>query len=164
MKKEIYLAGGCFWGVEKFFAKIEGITATEVGYANGNPQTLKDPQNPTYEEVYTGTTGYAETVKLTYNPAQINLPALLQNLYKIIDPTLKDAQGGDTGSQYRTGIYFTDPSEAAIITESLQELQKQYHPKPIVTENLPLKNYHKAEEYHQKYLEKNLDGYCHIKF
>ena len=163
MEKNIYFAGGCFWGVEKFFAKTNGVTATEVGFANGDPQTLSNPPIPTYEEVYSGKTGYAETVKVTYNEAQITLPALLQNLYKIIDPTIKNRQANDTGTQYRTGIYHTDPEEAAVIAESLKELQNQ-HDKPIVTENLPLKNYHKAEEYHQKYLDKNPDGYCHINF
>jgi methionine-S-sulfoxide reductase len=152
---EIYLAGGCFWGVEKYFSRIEGVTATEVGYANGKTQ------NPTYEEVYTGTTGFAETVKITYNPAQISLTELLRKLYKIIDPTVKDRQGPDTGSQYRTGIFYTDPSERQTIANSLEELQKQYQDQ-VVTENLPLENYYKAEEYHQNYLYKNPDGYCHI--
>ena len=156
MKKEIYLAGGCFWGVEKYLALLDGVTSTEVGYANGHTE------NPTYEDICTGNTGFAETVRVVYDPAIINLDALLNQFYNIIDPTTKNRQGPDIGSQYRTGIYHTNPADAAVIAKSLNDLQKSYDNAPIVTENLPLDNYYKAEEYHQKYLDKNPGGYCHI--
>ncbi|MDR2167478.1 MAG: peptide-methionine (S)-S-oxide reductase MsrA [Clostridiales bacterium] len=155
MKKEIYLAGGCFWGVEKYFSLVPGVLEVEVGYANGHTK------NPTYEEVCVGNTGFAEAVYVVYDGEQTDLGALLENFYRIIDPTTLNRQAGDVGSQYRTGIYFTDPAEKAAIAASLAELQKQYDA-PIVVENLPLSNYYKAEEYHQKYLEKNPEGYCHI--
>ena len=155
MKKEIYLAGGCFWGVEKYLDLLEGIISTEVGYANGHTQ------NPTYEDVCGGETGFAEAVRVVYDAAAIDLPALLNQFYNIIDPTTKNRQGPDIGHQYRTGIYYTDLAEAAIVAKSLETLQKSYEAS-IVTENLPLENYYKAEEYHQKYLDKNPGGYCHI--
>ena len=155
MQKEIYLAGGCFWGVEKFLALLDGVISTEAGYANGYTE------NPTYEDVCTGGTGFAETVRVVYDPALASLDFLLTQFYKIIDPTTKNCQGPDIGSQYRTGIYHTNPADAAIAAKSLNDLQREYDA-PIVTECLPLENYYKAEEYHQKYLDKNPGGYCHI--
>ena len=155
MQREIYLAGGCFWGVEKYLGLLDGIVATEVGYANGYTE------NPTYEDVCTGKTGFAEAVCVVYDDAVIGLDSLLAQFYNIIDPTTKNRQGGDIGSQYRTGVYHTNPLDADTITKSLEDLQKAYKT-PIVTENLPLTNYYKAEEYHQKYLDKNPGGYCHI--
>ena len=155
MKKEIHLAGGCFWGVEKYLALLDGVTATEVGYANGNSE------NPTYEEVCTGSTDFAEAVRVVYDAGIISLESLLAQFYEIIDPTVKNRQGGDIGSQYRTGVYHTCLEDEAIIAKSLDDLQRTYEA-PIVTENLSLKNYYKAEEYHQKYLDKNPGGYCHI--
>jgi len=155
IQNEIYLAGGCFWGVEKYLDLLDGITATEVGYANGHTQ------NPSYEDICRGDTGFAEVVRVIYDTKNINLDSLLQQFYNIIDPTTKNRQGPDIGSQYRTGIYYTNPADAAIIASSLSNLQKT-HDKPILTENLPLSSYFKAEEYHQKYLDKNPSGYCHI--
>ena len=155
MKKEIYLAGGCFWGVEKYLALLDGVLETEVGYANGHTE------NPTYEDVCTGNTGFAEAVRVVYDAASIDLDFLLGQFYNIIDPTTKNRQADDIGSQYRTGIYHTNPADAAIAAKSLNDLQNAYEA-PIVTENLPLTNYYKAEEYHQKYLDKNPGGYCHI--
>jgi methionine-S-sulfoxide reductase len=155
MKKEIYLAGGCFWGVEKYLALLEGVISTEVGYANGYTE------NPTYEEVCTGSTGFAEVVRVIYDDAIISPDILLDRFYNIIDPTTKNRQGPDIGSQYRTGVYHSNPADSAVIARSLNDLQKNCAA-PIVTENLPLDNYYKAEEYHQKYLEKNPGGYCHI--
>ena len=155
MLKTIYLAGGCFWGVEKYMSLADGITETEVGFANGNGE------NPAYEEVYTGSTGFAETVRVVYDPVKIPLPLLLNRFYEIIDPTTLNRQADDMGSHYRTGIYYTNAEEQPTISASLAELQTQYD-KPIVTENLPLINYYPADEYHQKYLDKNPEGYCHI--
>lgn len=155
MVKEIYLAGGCFWGTEHYLQNLKGIIKTEVGYANGNTQ------NPTYEEVCHNNTGHAEVVKVQYEHNIISLSFILTMYYDVINPTLINRQGGDKGTQYRTGIYYTDESDKDIITKSINNLQKQYD-KPIVIEVLPLLNYYKAEEYHQKYLDENPSGYCHI--
>ena len=155
MRKEIYLAGGCFWGTEKYLSNINGIMETDVGYANGTTPS------PSYKEVCTGNTGYAEAVRVFYDPQKASLPFILKLYYEVIDPTALNRQGGDVGTQYRTGIYYTEESDKQTIDESIQELQTQYD-KPIVIEVKPLENYFIAEEYHQKYLDKNPTGYCHI--
>ncbi len=155
MEREIYLAGGCFWGTEKYFASIPGVLKTEVGYANGN----KD--NPTYEEVCYKNTNFAEAVKVTYDDQKVGLAFLLDMYYQVIDPTSYHRQGNDVGSQYRTGIYYTQDTDAPTIQDSIARLQKQYSD-PIVIEVQPLENYYSAETYHQKYLDKNPGGYCHI--
>ncbi|NLM13018.1 MAG: peptide-methionine (S)-S-oxide reductase MsrA [Epulopiscium sp.] len=154
--KEIVLAGGCFWGVEEYFSRIPGVIETTVGYANGTAA------NPTYEQVKTSTTGHAESVYLKYNEDKISLEELLDKYWQIIDPTILNRQGPDIGSQYRTGIYYIDKDDEEIILKSKNEEQKKYD-KPIVTEIKPLKTFYPAEEYHQKYLKKNPNGYCHIK-
>lgn len=153
--KDIYLAGGCFWGTEHFFKQIEGVIETEVGFANGNTE------NPTYKEVYTDETGYAETVHVKYNPDVVSLNFLLQMFFKAIDPTSLNKQGHDEGTRYRTGIYYTNNDDICIIEKALNDEQKKYE-LPLVVENLPLKNFYTAEEYHQDYLDKNPDGYCHL--
>lgn len=153
--KTIYLAGGCFWGTEHFLSLVHGVKEAEVGYANSNVA------NPTYREVCMGRTGAAETVKVVYNPKEISLPFLLSLYYKTIDPTSLNKQGNDRGTQYRTGIYYTDPAERPVIEESLQQLQRNYS-KPLAIEVAPLKNFYPAEDYHQDYLDKNPGGYCHI--
>lgn len=153
--KVIYLAGGCFWGTEKYLSCLKGVEDTNVGYANGNTE------NPTYEEVCHNNTGHAETVKVTYDPDIIDLSFLLDMYYDVINPTSINKQGGDVGSQYRTGIYYVDEDDLPIIRDSIAKLQTKYD-KPIAIEVLPLKNYYLAEEYHQKYLDKNPNGYCHI--
>lgn len=152
---EIYLAGGCFWGTEKYLSLIQGVTSTEVGYANGKKN------NPTYEEVCNGS-GHAETVKVTFDENVISLSFLLDLFYESIDPVSVNRQGGDTGIQYRTGIYYTDEKYKEIIQSSIMKLQKNYD-KTIAIEVKPLENYYKAEEYHQKYLDKHPSGYCHIR-
>ena len=154
--KEIYLAGGCFWGTEKYLSNINGITSTDVGYANGNTE------NPSYEEVCHKNTGHAETVRVFYNPKLIRLEFILSLYYDVIDPTSVNRQGGDTGTQYRTGIYYVDPQDLEVIQSSIKELQTKYE-KPIAIEVLPIDNYYIAEDYHQKYLDKNPNGYCHIR-
>ena len=153
--KDIYLAGGCFWGTEHFFKQIEGVIETEVGFANGNTE------NPTYKEVYTDETGYAETVHVKYNPDVVSLNFLLQMFFKAIDPTSLNKQGHDEGTRYRTGIYYTNNDDICIIEKALNDEQKKYE-QPLVVENLPLKNFYTAEEYHQDYLDKNPNGYCHL--
>ncbi len=153
--KEIYLAGGCFWGTEHYFKQIDGVVDTEVGFANGITE------NPTYKEVCTDKTGFAETVHVIYNPDKVSLEFLLEMYFKAIDPTSINRQGHDTGTQYRTGVYYTDSSDEATISKVFDEEQKHIQGK-IVVENLPLKNFYKAEDYHQDYLDKNPDGYCHL--
>ena len=153
--KLIYLAGGCFWGTEKYLSLINGVVETEVGYANGNTE------NPSYEDVCNRNTGHAETVKVIYDPEKIDLENLLKLFYKAIDPVAVNRQGYDKGTQYRTGIYYVDKEDEAVINASLDELQKEYN-EPLAVEVMALENYYTAEEYHQKYLDKNPGGYCHI--
>ena len=155
MDREIYFAGGCFWGTEHFFKQINGVTATQVGYANGNIE------NPTYEQVYTDSTGFAEVVKVAYDPKVVSLEILLDLFFKTIDPTSLNQQGEDIGTRYRTGIYWINSEDEKVVTKALSELQKNYE-KPIVVENEPLKNFYSGEEYHQDYLDKSPSGYCDI--
>ena len=152
---EIYLAAGCFWGAEKYLKLIEGVTFTEVGFANGNTE------NPTYKEVYTDQTGYAETVHLRYDPRVVSLRFLLQMYFKAIDPTSLNKQGEDEGTRYRTGIYYVDPSDRPIIDEVIAEEAKKYG-RPLQVEVEPLRNFYPADEDHQDYLDKNPSGYCHL--
>lgn len=154
-KKEIYLAGGCFWGVQAYFENIQGVTYTEVGYANGHTP------NPTYEQVCSGTTNHAETLYVVYDEEIVSLPFLLDMYFAIIDPTLYHQQGNDIGSQYRTGIYYVDENDKVCIITALDNLQQSYT-KKIVVECEPLSCFYPAEEYHQQYLRKNPNGYCHI--
>lgn len=153
--KEIYLAGGCFWGVEEYISRIKGVVDTEVGYANGRRE------NPSYEQVCTGTTGHTETTYVKFDENLISLEELLNKFWHIIDPTILNRQGPDRGSQYRTGIYYLDGKDKSTIYKTLEE-EKQRYDEPIVTEIEPLKSFFKAEEYHQDYLKKNPGGYCHI--
>jgi len=153
--KEIYLAGGCFWGTEHFFKQIDGVLETQTGFANGHTD------NPTYEEVYTDTTGYAETVKIVYDETKVGLPFLLDMFFHAIDPTMLNQQGHDVGTRYRTGVYYTDGAERPVIEQVFEEKRKLYDA-PIVTEIEPLRNFFAADEYHQDYLDKHPDGYCHL--
>ena len=153
--KTIYLAGGCFWGTEKYLSALEGVVTTEVGYANGRTE------NPSYEDVCYKNTGHAETVKVEYDANVLPLKDLLILFYEVIDPISINRQGNDVGTQYRTGIYYIDETDLPIIKESLKELKREY-PVPLAIEVEPLSNYYPAEEYHQKYLDKNPGGYCHI--
>lgn len=155
--KKIYFAGGCFWGVAEYFSRIDGVKETIVGYANSKIE------NPSYEEVCTGRTKASETVEVLYDEKSISLVELLKRYFKIIDPTILNRQGNDIGTQYRTGIYFTNEDDLEKITDFIDEIKKNYD-KKIVVEVLKLKNFYKAEEYHQDYLKKNPNGYCHIKF
>lgn len=154
-QEEIYFAGGCFWGTEHFLKQVRGVKSTSVGYANGNTQ------NPTYEEVCTGRTGFAETVKVVYDPQVVELGLLIDLFFKTIDPTSLNKQGNDVGTQYRAGIYYTNTDNVALIQEKLAQLAPSYEA-PLVVEVEPLKNYYAAEGYHQDYLDKNPGGYCHI--
>lgn len=151
----IYLAGGCFWGLEAYFQRINGVVDAISGYANGKTA------NPSYEDVSRRHTGHAETVKVIYDTDKLSLDDILQYYFRVVDPTSLNQQGNDRGEQYRSGIYYTDKAEEAVIAEALEREQKKYKQK-IVVENLPLNNFYPAEEYHQDYLFKNPNGYCHI--
>lgn len=153
--KKIYLAGGCFWGVEHYLSLINGISDTTVGYANS------DIKNPKYEDLKAHRSLASETVEVIYDENIISLKEILELFFMIIDPTILDRQGHDVGHQYRTGIYYIDENDKEIIQSSLNELAKKYD-KPIVTELLKLDNFTIAEEYHQDYLIKNPTGYCHV--
>lgn len=152
--KTIYLAGGCFWGVQKYFDQFDGVISTEVGYANGPEKA------PSYEEVCQSS-GHAETVKIVYDETKITLTELLKYYFLVVDPTSVNKQGNDIGIQYRTGIYYTTEDQ-------LQEAQKVYQAEEqkigekLKVELEPIHNFYAAEQYHQKYLEKNPSGYCHI--
>lgn len=153
--KDIYLAGGCFWGLEAYMARVYGVYDVTSGYANGNTE------NPSYEDLIYKNSGHAETVHVQYDPEKVSLETLLDYYFKVIDPTSLNKQGNDRGVQYRTGIYFTDPTEKAVIDKRIAKEQEKYS-KDIVVEVEPLVHYYLAEEYHQDYLEKNPNGYCHI--
>ncbi len=151
----VYIAGGCFWGGQKFFSSLKGVEETEVGYANGNKA------NPTYQEVCQGISSAAETVKIVYDPEAITLKKLLEMFLRFVDPFAVNKQGEDEGEQYRSGVYYVNPSDKAVIESFLAGEEKKAQRK-FAIEVLPLKNFYKAEEYHQDYLEKNPNGYCHI--
>ena len=153
--KKIYLAGGCFWGVEHYLSLINGISNTTVGYANS------DIDNPSYEDLKTHKSSASETVEVIYDENIISLKEILDLFFLIIDPTSIDKQGHDEGHQYRTGIYYIDNNDFDIINDSINQLQKQYD-KEIVVEVLQLDNFTIAEEYHQEYLIKNPTGYGYI--
>ncbi len=155
--REIWLAGGCFWGVEAYMARIYGVADVSAGYANGLTE------NPSYQDVIYKNTGHAEAVHVKYDPQRVRLKTLLEYFFRVIDPTSKDRQGNDVGSQYRTGIYYQDMEDLKVIETAVEEEQMKYED-PIVTEVLPIRGYYLAEEYHQDYLEKNPEGYCHIDF
>lgn len=155
--REIFFAGGCFWGVESYFSQVPGVRSATVGYANG------DTANPSYQEVCTGKTGHAETVHLVYDPDQVSLQTLTEHFFLIINPLTLNRQGNDSGSQYRSGVYYTDEGDLEVLQQVMDAEQEKYTA-PIQTELLPLRCYYLAEDYHQDYLEKNPGGYCHIDF
>ncbi|WP_033541680.1 peptide-methionine (R)-S-oxide reductase MsrB [Planococcus sp. CAU13] len=155
--EDIWFAGGCFWGVEAYMARVYGVYDVTSGYANGTTE------NPTYEEVLYKNTGHAETVHVQYDPERIDLESLVSQFFIIIDPTLLNQQGNDKGTQYRTGVYYENEEDRAVIDKVMAAEAERYD-KPIVTEVEPLEHYYLAEEYHQDYLEKNPNGYCHIEF
>ena len=151
--KVIHLAGGCFWGLEAYMQKLNGVEDAVSGYANGKTE------NPSYYDLKTS--GHAETVKVVYNPDIISLEDILAHYLRVVNPVSVNKQGNDVGTQYRTGIYYTDEADKTIIENILAKEQTK-HDKPIAIEVEPLKQFYDAEEYHQDYLEKNPGGYCHI--
>lgn len=155
--KDIWFAGGCFWGVEAYMARVYGVYDVTSGYANGTTD------NPTYKEVLYKNTGHAETVHVQYDPERIDLESIVSQFFMIIDPTLLNQQGNDKGTMYRTAVFYEDPAERDII-DGVAAAEAERYDQPIVTEIEPLEHYYLAEDYHQDYLEKNPDGYCHIEF
>ena len=153
--RRIYFAAGCFWGGEHFLRKLPGVLATRVGFANGNTPS------PSYREVYTDTTGYAETVEVTYDPSKMPLKRLVEAFFVIIDPLSLNRQGEDEGTRYRTGIYWEDEADVAAI-EAAYKQEQDWQGKPLCVEMEPLRNFWPAEEEHQDYLVKHADGYCHV--
>ena len=151
----IYLAGGCFWGLEKLMQSIPGVIDAQSGYANGTGKA-----DAKYQTISGGKTGFRETVRVEYDPAKVSLDHLLLAYFYVIDPTVLNKQGNDTGTQYQTGIYYTNTQVQAVV-ERIVELERGRH-KVFAVEVGPLKNYYPAEEYHQNYLDKNPGGYCHI--
>ena len=151
----IYLAGGCFWGLEKMMQSIPGVVRATSGYANGDASI-----KPEYREVCSGRTGYRETVRVEYREEKISLDAILFAFFGAIDPTVKNRQGNDIGSQYQSGVYFTDENSAKIV-EHVVKVEKMRH-KNFAVEIKPLESFYDAEDYHQDYLDKNPGGYCHI--
>ena len=154
--KTIYLAGGCFWGMQKFIDQFPGVLSTEVGYANG------PTAHPSYREVC-DSAGHAETVRVDYDETVLSLRELLQYYFMVIDPLSVNRQGHDEGIQYRTGIYYTDEALLPEI-EPVWRAEEEKAGAKLAVELEPLRNFFSAEEYHQKYLEKNPGGYCHIHF
>ena len=153
--KEIYFAGGCFWGVEHFFKGVDGVAEAMPGYANGNTE------NPTYKEVYTDTTGFAETVRVRYNPERVSLDFLTRMFFTVTDPLTLNRQGHDEGTRYRSGVFYVNEEDRPVIETVFQEVSAKLGV-PLVTQLEPLRNFYSAEEYHQNYLDKNPEGYCHL--
>ena len=152
MRKEIYIAGGCFWGVQEYFSRLKGVIITTSGYANGKTK------NPTYLEVKSQMTGHAETVKIIYDDSLISLEKLLEHYLRFVDPYSENKQGEDEGSQYRTGVYYINKEDKDIIKAYFDKNLKSNYKIEIS----PLQHFYDAEEYHQDYLKKNPTGYCHI--
>jgi len=152
----ITLGGGCFWCTEAVYVQVRGVLDVESGYSNGQVQ------HPTYEDVCTGTTGHNEVVRLVYDPAQISTREVLEIFFVIHDPTTLNRQGNDTGTQYRSGIYFSTPEQQAVAREVMAEMASSgVYSRPIVTEVVPVANYWSAEDYHQDFFERNPhQGYC----
>ena len=152
--RTIYLAGGCFWGVEAYMERVDGVVDAVSGYANGATAS------PSYEQVIRGS-GHAETVKVTYDADKTDLDSILKYYFRVIDPTSLNKQGNDRGVQYRSGVYYTDSSDKAVIDAAIKAVQSKYQQK-VVVENQALDNFYLAEMYHQDYLAKNPNGYCHV--
>ena len=153
--KKIWLAGGCFWGVEAYFMQLKGVLSTSVGFGQGSTE------QPTYRQVCTGTTGYTEICEVTYDDKILSLQKILEYYFRIIDPTTLNRQGPDQGTQYRTGVYYAAENDKEVIINFIEKMQ-QHYTDPIVVEVEPVGRFFPAEDYHQRYLEKTPGGYCHI--
>ena len=159
--REIYFAGGCFWGVEHFFKGVDGVAGTVPGYANGRDVEVWQGTAPSYEEVYTDSTGFAETVRVSYREEMVPLKKLARLFFTIIDPLSLNRQGEDEGARYRSGVYYTDPADRPVLEEVFMEVALELGAEPV-TELGPLENFYPAEEYHRDYLDKTPGGYCHV--
>ncbi|MCM1111281.1 MAG: peptide-methionine (R)-S-oxide reductase MsrB [Clostridium sp.] len=155
MIRTIYLAGGCFWGTEHLFSLVPGVASTTVGFANSRVES------PSYKLVCTGATGAAETVRVDYDDTMVSLTDLLRLYFRSIDPIAVNRQGNDIGTQYRTGIYWTDPADREVVEAEVATIQRR-HREPLAVEFGPLENFYPAEDYHQDYLINNPGGYCHL--
>ena len=153
--KEIILAGGCFWGVEAYFQRLNGVEKTIVGYTDGKTE------NPSYKEVCSGETNHAEACKIVYDEKIISLEKILEHFFRIIDPTSLNRQGPDIGTQYRTGVFYNDLEDKKIIEKFIENKKSDYS-NPIVVDVKEEERFWNAEEYHQNYLIKNPGGYCHV--
>lgn len=151
------LAGGCFWGVQELLRALPGILKSEVGYTGGKTEA------PVYQDVKTGRTGHAEAIRIEFDPTQITYATLLDHFFRMHDPTTKDRQGNDVGSQYRSAIFYTNEAQRIVAEQKKIEVSASGKwPRPVVTEIVPAETFHSAEAYHQDYLQKNPDGYnCH---
>jgi len=156
--KDIYLAGGCFWGTDAYMARVHGVAKTESGYSNGDV-----PLPVTYKEVYTDETGYAEVVKVTYDLTRTTLSTILDEFFSITNPTTLNKQAADVGTRYRSGLYYADSADIPELEAAIERIQQKFEA-PVVTTVEQVFNYQPAEEYHQNYLDKNPDGYCHVTF
>ncbi len=155
MTKRIYFAGGCFWGTEHLFKQVRGVVSTKVGYANSSLAA------PSYEQVCSGVTRAAETVCVEYDAQVVSLKLLVELFFRSIDPLSLNRQGGDVGTQYRTGIYFVDNDDEELLLSIYERVERSYG-EPLAVELQHLDNFFAAEEYHQAYLDKNPAGYCHL--
>lgn len=153
--KRIVLAGGCFWGVEAYYKRLKGVINTNVGYTNGNIE------NPTYQDLLSGRATHAEAIEIYYDEKIISLENILEHMFRFIDPTSLNKQGGDVGIQYRTGIYYRELEDKVIIDEFIKKMNDKYNNR-VVVEVLKEAGFYLAEEYHQDYLDVNPDGYCHV--
>jgi peptide-methionine (S)-S-oxide reductase len=147
-------AAGCFWGVEQYFRQIPGVLDAVVGYTGGSTA------NPTYEQVCTDHTGHAEALEITFDPARVSYDQLLDQFWKMHDPTTLNRQGPDVGTQYRSAVFYHSPEQKAAAEASKQRVQANFK-RPVVTEIVPTAPFYRAEEYHQRYLEKRGMGACH---
>jgi len=154
----VIVAGGCFWGLEDLLRNLDGVTSTKVGYSGG------DFDDPRYTDVRTGQTGHAEAVRVEYDEEQTSLEKILHYFFKIHDPTTKNRQGNDVGTQYRSAIFYRDDAQKAVIKRVIDEVNEiGRFSNPVVTEVVYEKEFYDAEEYHQAYLQKNPNGYsCHF--
>ncbi len=164
MIKEIYFAAGCFWGAQHFFAQVQGVREAVAGYANGRTGGEEGTVAPTYEDVYTDKTGFAETVKVVYDAQKTSVQELVSLFFTIVDPTSLNRQGGDVGTRYRTGVYYTDAAERADIEPVFAQERNRLGERSgeLAVQLEPLRNFFPAEERHQAYLDKNPGGYCHV--
>lgn len=154
--RTVYLAAGCFWGSQAFFKRMKGVLSTRVGYANGNTE------NPSYADLKKGKATHAETLEVVYDEKVLPLEKILSYYLEIVNPYALNHQGEDYGLQYRTGVFYTDPSDAEVIRKVFSAEEEKRKKGKFAVLVGPLENFYAAEEYHQDYLDKNPGGYCHV--